>query len=344
MASLRKQGDIWYVVYYNAEGKQKTVKGYTEKGLTRDMGVRLEAEKQAIKRGESVVSAAQVKATLTAGFTEHLATYQQYLEMQGLAPNYVWYSIADVKALMAHASITRMSEVTWAVAVAWTASMKRAGLSARTCNRKIMSVQAFLKHLKKTKAIAECVLEDFPKQQEDGHQVRVRRPLTKAEIDILLRCTPEPRRFLYQFAIRTGLRFAEIMSMSPSSFNFEDRENGITIDAKDAKSKRKQVIALHLSLVEPLKAMCQGREPDEKIFARVYKAARFVRADCERLMIDARQVDFHSLRHTFITTLARKKTDPTLIQKMARHSSITTTMKYVHRTQKEMLEAMDAID
>ena len=44
-----------------------------------------------------------------------------------------------------------------------------------------------------------------------------------------------------------------------------------------------------------------------------------------------RVADFHSLRHTFITNLARGGVHPKVAQALARHSTITLTMdRYSH--------------
>jgi integrase len=58
---------------------------------------------------------------------------------------------------------------------------------------------------------------------------------------------------------------------------------------------------------------------------------RAFQADCEAAKIpqwDAskRVVDFHALRHTFITSLAKSGVHPKTAQMLARHSTITLTM------------------
>jgi hypothetical protein len=51
--------------------------------------------------------------------------------------------------------------------------------------------------------------------------------------------------------------------------------------------------------------------------------------------------DFHSLRHTFITNLARGGVHPKTAQTLARHSTITLTMdRYTHTLVEEQTEAL----
>lgn len=52
-------------------------------------------------------------------------------------------------------------------------------------------------------------------------------------------------------------------------------------------------------------------------------------------------VDFHALRHTFITNLARGGVHPKVAQALARHSTITLTMdRYTHTVIGEQAEAL----
>jgi hypothetical protein len=46
---------------------------------------------------------------------------------------------------------------------------------------------------------------------------------------------------------------------------------------------------------------------------------------------DGRAVDFHGLRHSFITVMAQSGIHPKLAQRLARHSTVTLTMdRYAH--------------
>lgn len=63
----------------------------------------------------------------------------------------------------------------------------------------------------------------------------------------------------------------------------------------------------------------------------VVSLARMLRQDLEAIGIEqkdsaGRIADFHTLRHTFVTMLARSGVHPNVAQKLARHSSIGLTM------------------
>ncbi|MBU1984864.1 MAG: tyrosine-type recombinase/integrase [Planctomycetota bacterium] len=55
-------------------------------------------------------------------------------------------------------------------------------------------------------------------------------------------------------------------------------------------------------------------------------------------------LDFHALRHTFISNLVRGGVNPKVAQELARHSTITLTMdRYSHTVMGELLAALDVL-
>ena len=58
-----------------------------------------------------------------------------------------------------------------------------------------------------------------------------------------------------------------------------------------------------------------------------------------------RDVDFHSLRHSFITNLSLAGVHPSVAQKLARHSNILLTMKYythvLHDSEVSAIQALN---
>ena len=79
------------------------------------------------------------------------------------------------------------------------------------------------------------------------------------------------------------------------------------------------------------------------------KPAKMFRCDLEDAGItyrdDAGRVaDFHSLRHTFISNLARGGVHPKVAQTLARHSTITLTMdRYSHTTRGQLADALSKL-
>jgi len=84
-------------------------------------------------------------------------------------------------------------------------------------------------------------------------------------------------------------------------------------------------------------------------FALPRRTAEMLRADLEIAGIppkdpNGRVVDFHTLRHTFITKLARSGVHPKVAQNLARHCTIALTMdRYSHTLREDERAALDAL-
>ena len=82
---------------------------------------------------------------------------------------------------------------------------------------------------------------------------------------------------------------------------------------------------------------------------RCANTARMLRSDLKRAGIPyhddkGRVADFHALRHTFITQLARSGVHPAKAKALARHSTITLTMDvYSHVETDELRGALDML-
>src|SRR5690606_30042075 len=122
----------------------------------------------------------------------------------------------------------------------------------------------------------------------------------------------------------------------------------ITVAAAYSKRRRDDTLPLHASLVEALKPWLRHKAEGKKLWLASWnyrgmaKGAKMLRLDLKRSGIayaDSlnRVVDFHALRHTFITSLAKAGVHPLKAKELARHSTITLTMDvYSHLEHDEL--------
>lgn len=111
----------------------------------------------------------------------------------------------------------------------------------------------------------------------------------------------------------------------------------MTVEAATSKHRKKDVLPLHPELVVALREWLQGLKPSDKLFPKLErrKAWLMVKLDLERVGIPYENhegvADFHAAgRHTHITELLRNGATLPEAQKLARHSDIKLTMRYVH--------------
>jgi integrase len=188
------------------------------------------------------------------------------------------------------------------------------------------------------------------------------------------------RRMLYATAVYTGLRVSELASLTPRSFKLDGDPPTVHVGAAYSKHRRNDVLPLHPALVAELRgwlterhtgtgalalgavAMWPGTwtEKASVMIARDLRAARQAwigRATAAEEALSRKEsdflryrdhrglvADFHCLRHTFITTLARSGLHPTQAKELARHSSITLTIdRYSHVKSEELHAAIEAV-
>lgn len=116
------------------------------------------------------------------------------------------------------------------------------------------------------------------------------------------------------------------------------------------KNKKERLIPLHdvlfqeLSQVEardPQALVCSNRKGHPFCSSRIWQLwdQVRVRANVRRLPSMV-----HNGRHYFGTTLCRARVNVRAVQKLLGHSNITTTMRYVHATSKDLEDAMSDLE
>jgi integrase len=256
-----------------------------------------------------------------------------------------------------------MADITVDRVLAVLAEIKRRGRAPQTCNGYLASMKSFATWL-----LLDKRMEHNPLLAVRGMNTKVdrrhdRRALTADELARLIRAaaeggdveglTGEQRAWLYRLAGYTGLRSAELASLTPASFRLDAATPTVRVAAAYSKRRRDDVVPLHPSLVEPLRDWLAGKPADEQLWpgkwSKLRRGARMMRHDLFAAGIeyrdsDGRYADLHSLRATFITLLARSGVHPSVAQRLARHSTIRLTMDiYTKTTPEEAAQGVAAL-
>ena len=229
-------------------------------------------------------------------------------------------------------------------------------MAAQTSNFYLQAVKQFCRWM-----VRQRRATDNPLAYLTGLNVRTdrrhdRRALSLAETHGLLRATEhaaerfgmtDPQRaVVYRLALETGLRASEIRSLTVTSFGLNCKSGTVTVQAAYSKHRREDVLPLRPEMVTLLKQYLARRMPHMPAFNMPRHTARMLQADLETAGIpycdpSGRYADFHALRHTFITNLARSGVHPSTAQTLARHSTITLTMdRYTHTMPEQLTAAL----
>ena len=245
----------------------------------------------------------------------------------------------------------------------YTAGRRRDGLSIRSSNFYLQAIKQFCRWLVADHRTAENPLAYLSGQNPKTDIRHARRALSVDELNALIeKATEAPehscmtgreRAMLYTLAVSTGLRASELVSLTWQSFNLSGPAPSVTVLAAYSKHRRDDVQPLRADMARLLAQWKAEQDTDEqsKVFGHfsVNKAAKMLRKDLEAAGIAYRDgagrvVDFHSLRHTFISNLTRSGVSPKIAQALARHSTIGLTIDtYTHIGLHDERAALDSL-
>jgi integrase len=188
-----------------------------------------------------------------------------------------------------------------------------------------------------------------------------RRPLVVEDFDRFLAATRggktfrgltgEDRAVLYLVAIYTGFRSSELASLTPLSFDLDAEPPTVTVGAAYSKHRREDVQPLRRDVAELLRPYLAGRPRNAPVWPGKWPrgGAVIIRRDLAAAGIPYEDehgevIDFHGLRHTFISALAASGVRPKAAQELARHSTITLTQDYyTHLQLRDQVGALDML-
>jgi len=195
-----------------------------------------------------------------------------------------------------------------------------------------------------------------------AESTRTPRTLTDAEQARLLKVTGEHARgfrdhVLLSFALGTALREAELLALNVGDVFGVGGKARRRVQLRVFKRSNDDESMQEVVLPDPLRAKLEklwrwkkqrgeGLEPDAPLFvsrrglrlsSRQLRNLFHVwqeRAGFERVL------SFHSTRHSSLTNIYRRTRDIRLTQRVARHKSITSTIRYAGPSDEDVLRAV----
>jgi integrase/recombinase XerD len=307
---------------------------------------------------------------------EHLEDFRLDLIARGDTARHVKNTVSAIKRLLSDAQVEMIGDISPDKVQAAVGRIRAKGRSARTCNHALEAVNSFTRWLADSGRLKDypAGLRKVVSYPEKSDRRRVRRPLSVEEMTQLLETTEkaEPvvthwtsrhgmpvttmtgpeRAMAYRLVMATGFRVEEVRTLTPERFNLQGNEPAITVLACYSKrgkaSGKNDVQPIRRDFAEVLRRYLEGRKPGERLFSlHPEKNAEILYADLKAAGIEpvdekGRVVDFHALRHSYVTNLIRAKVNPNVVQLLARHSSITLTLDiYTTLEDKDLRKAIE---
>ena len=290
-----------------------------------------------------IVDSRRISAHLGKRLAEHVDDFRAALEAKGNSARHVAQVARTLCGMFAKCGFKTWTDIDANRLYTYLADLRGDdGIGQRTFNAYLKHAKHFAKWMIQERRATSSPLEHL-RCVTQTEKRRERRALDLDEQRRLLTTTaagPEyhgltgrERALIYQVALETGLRAGEIKHLTPVSFDF----TACTVCLASAYTKNRKAAELDLKpqTAAEIQAHVAGRAPDAPAFAMPDRTAEMIRLDLEAAgipyKVDGRRADFHGLRHSFITNLARAGVHPSDAQALARHSTITLTMNcYTH--------------
>jgi integrase len=343
----KKKNTPYTIQYTDHDGERRTVKGFTDKGLSEQLAAKLEAEARLRRMGLVDPVQERFVQTLQSDIEPHLVAFEDSLTDN--SPKHVTLTMSRVRRVIEGCESLKLADIEAEAVVTWLRSIRRSeGIGHRTYNHYVQAINSFCNWCVSTKRLRSNPLVGIDRLNPETDVRHQRRALTADEAQRLIasarssgvsiQCfNGETRARIYILSYMTGLRRNELASLSPRSFSLDTVVPTLTVEARSSKHRKKDVLPLHLELVPMVRDWIAGKSLSEKLFPNLAKRRTWlmVKKDLERVGIPYETeegiADFHAAgRHTHITELLRNGATLPEAQKLARHSDIKMTMKYTH--------------
>jgi integrase len=338
MAWLEKRNDLWYVAYRDATGKTKRIKGYTDRGATKQLMARW--EKAQAQGAEGLVDPYAVHKAKP--LIQHVADWIAELRQLGRDDVYIRLCEFRMSRLIADCGWSTLEKIAPDSFIKWretaTAEVGHAKekgsnikpMSARTKNHYSTTAITFCRWAVKRKRMATNPLADLSGVETAGKLTRERRALSEDEIVALLNAVPPRHKLAYRIILATGLRRDELRQLRWGDVKLNGPMPHIQLRPETTKAKRADVLPLRADLVVLLKD-ARGDAGDDDPVCRTMPSIASHKLYLERAKIPftddrGRRADFHALRHTYGTLLAKAGIAPRVAMSLMRHTDMRLTM------------------
>jgi len=324
----------YYVCWYGADGRLREKRVGPDKRLANRLRQKKELELNAGIAGDPV----------PISFKAFAEEHRQLTEGQ-VAPRTLVSQMEALRALERCIGPERMTDIDSRAVEKFIAARRRKVRPA-TVNKDLRTLRAIFAKAVKRGYLKQNPFDGVKRLREPERPIRV---LTTDEIERLLAAAPSLRwKALIYLALTTGMRLGELTHLE---WDDVDLASGVVTVQNKSGWQTKSGKIRHLALTEQaiemlgkLKARAKGNTVFETRDGRpmANNIQRQFRAIVGRAGI--RHCTMHDLRRTFVSYLAMAGINEAIVQKLAGHASITTTLRhYTHILPDSLRRAQESL-
>lgn len=342
---VRKRAENYTIEYRNAAGIVRRVAGTKSKEESRAIEARLVAEVARERAGLETKSDRESLRPVA----EHVVDYLAAIESRGRVARHVRQTEKMLGRILDDLGAQRLGDVTKHRVDEWVRAKRQAVSDSSTKTLSPSTLDSYRRAIKglcrwawREGRITADPLAGLSLTGARGDLRYKRRALTEKEIRRLLAATHASERVyrgltgtdrhtLYLVALSSGLRAGELAALRAADLALDDDPPTVTCRASTSKNRTEAVLPIPADVADVLRERVARMLPAATVFAGTWRerAATMLRADLAEAEIEAEnadgRIDFHALRATYITRLARSGVSLVDAQKLARHSTPVLT-------------------
>ena len=229
----------------------------------------------------------------------------------------------------------------------WIVALSDVGLSNRTINRKISSLQAYYRFLLK---VGDITISPLVKHRALKTQKKVEVPFSEMEMDAILSEIPfdddfegERDKLIIELLYTTGMRRTELVNLKVSDIDLSGQVLKVL-----GKRNKERILPLLSTTVEQIKGYLKRRSQlDNQVDSsyllltkeglKIYETLVYRTINKYFSLVSPKvKKSPHILRHTFATHLLNRGADLNSVKELLGHSSLASTQVYTHNSIAEL--------
>lgn len=259
--------------------------------------------------------------------------------------------IRDIESLQeylnGHYDVNDINDVEYSLIRQWIVELVKKGISNRSINRKVSSLNAYYKFLQKTQ-----IIENSPLKKHKALKVgkKVNLPFSQEELREVLDNTIEVNDFesardslIVELFYSTGIRRIELVNLNLKDVNFSQKQLKVL-----GKRNKERYIPIIDSLLQSFDTYIIYRNQlptiiDKEVLFLTKKGIKIYEMLVYRIInkyfsiaSSKAKCSPHVLRHSFATHLLNEGADLNAVKELLGHTSLAATQVYTHNSIAEL--------
>src|SRR5271169_5150959 len=339
--AIYKRGSIyWYKFTFNGEAIRESTRQKNQH-TARQMEA---AHRASLAKGEVGIRDEKTIPTLKTFCVERLEPWMKANFEQASPATYRWYRFRiDALKRSTTLALLKLDEIQSEAIAQYASERQRDGLQVSSVNGCLRALRRALRL-----AIEWNVIQRLPKVKFLAGEHRRERVITPKEEALYLAAALPLLHDVSLLLFDTGMRPEECHCLKWENINWDGGRNGVLLITQGKTKAARRVLPLSPRVRSVLESHWKAAgEPGEGWVWPAETKAGHINHDSLKLqhkkalkLAKVRPFEVYSIRHTFLTRLGESGCDVWTLARVAGHSNISISQRYVHPSEDAVLNAL----